>query len=277
MCPICAAKISERRRVELTQAIAHTDLVPALVTFTLQHNQGDKPGLLLGALLDSYRFLKGGRKWANFVSDVGWLGSIRSLEVTYGDNGWHPHLHVLAFFKAGSILDGVADFLKSRWVGILERHERTATLIHGVDFRSANTAVAGYVAKWGLEHELVKSAVKIARGRNGRTPTQLLLDYVDGDEKAGALWQEYARAFKGKRQLVWSRGLRDLLGLGKEETDEGIVQREEEAAVLLAQLTLKQWRVVLAHNARGELLEVANSGEAGAVLAFVDYLGQQRR
>ena len=39
--------------------------------------------------------------------ELGIVGTIRSLEVTCGPNGWHPHLHVLIF--AGADVEWVQD------------------------------------------------------------------------------------------------------------------------------------------------------------------------
>ncbi|MBI5651164.1 MAG: protein rep [Chloroflexi bacterium] len=288
MCPICSAKISERRRVELAGAIdANADeLQVALVSFTLHHSAKDSLKVMLNRLLESYRELKSGRTWKDFSQESLLVGSIRSLETTYGVNGWHPHLHVLMFFCKGANLDAVEEFLKTRWLYVLDRNGATASYRRGVDFRTADRDVAEYVAKfghepvnlkrpgkWTMEHELTKGVAKIARGAKGKSPTQLLADFVDGDRASAMLWQEYARAFKGKRQLVWSRGLRTKLGLGYEETDEAIAKREDEQAVRLLSLTLRQWRTVLGNDARGEVLEIASSGDRDQVLEFLERIG----
>jgi hypothetical protein len=104
---------------------------------------------------------------------------------------------------------------------------------------------------------------------------ELLELYVlAGDRRAAALWQEYAKAFKGRKQLVWSRGLRAVLGLAVEEkSDEEVAAEEVEDAVVLAVLTLAQWRVILANDARGELCDVASSGDAEQVRVFLASLG----
>ena len=286
MCPICAGKVTERRRVELTQAIDQNDFQIALVTFTLQHSKTDKLSVVLGAELEAYRYLKSGRHWKEFVGDYGMAGSIRSLEVTVGENGWHPHLHVLPFFKAGLNLRGIEDDFKGMWRAALEHFERSASWQRGVDFRNAEKDVAEYVAKfnhepinlkrpgkWTMEHELTKSQAKISKGAGGRTPLQLLADFVHGDKASGRLWQEFAKSFKGKRQLVWSRGLRDVLGLGVEESDQTLAVREDEQARLLASLSLRQWRIVLGNDARGELLEVASSGDEVQLYQFLRTIG----
>ena len=102
---------------------------------------------------------------------------------------------------------------------------------------------------------------------------QLLLDYCQGDKMAGQLWQEYARVLKGRKQLVWSHGLRKLLGLGIDQSDLEIAKRIEQDAILLACLTLRDWRIVRDNDCRGELLEVASSGYVAQLQAFLLSIG----
>ena len=83
------------------------------------------------------------------------------------------------------------------------------------------------------------------------------------------LFREYAECFKGKRQLVWSRGLRELLGL-EDISDEDLASRQEEDAYLLANLTLEQWRIIRQSDRRGELLEVARHGDPQALNRYLD-------
>jgi hypothetical protein len=284
MCPICSAKITERRRVELSSVLSvHDDLDYALVSFTLQHDNGHSLRETLEVLLEGYRFLKAGKRWKEFVAKYGLVGSVRALEVTQGDRGWHPHLHVLFFFRKGVRLNGIRNFLKRRWMDVMDRNDRLAGYQHGVDFRTAQDDVAEYVSKfgddsqlekkWRTEHELTKGPVKVSRSAVGRTPLQLLADYVDGDDRSGELWQEYARQFKGKRQLVWSRGLRKRLGLDREETDDEIAKREDEESFLLASLSFRQWKVILANDARGEVLEIASRNDPDALNEFLKLIG----
>jgi hypothetical protein len=134
------------------------------------------------------------------------------------------------------------------------------------------------VAKFGREptwtesHELTKAPAKKGRA-GGRTPTQLLADYAAGDKEAGLLWRVYALLFAGKKQLVWSRGLRDLLGLNEEKSDEEVATEQSEIALLLAHLENEQWRAVIGNDARGELQAVADSGDVHQVVNFLADLG----
>ena len=74
------------------------------------------------------------------------------------------------------------------------------------------TAAGNYVGKWGAAEELALSGKKSAP--RGAQPFQLLADYADqNDARAGALFAEFAGVFKGRRQLVWSPGLKKLAGI----------------------------------------------------------------
>jgi hypothetical protein len=286
MCPLCAAKISERRRVELSQALENSDFYFGLMSLTLQHSQGDKLKDSLDALLHARHRLKQNKDWKNFCCDFGIVGTISSLESTYGVNGHHPHSHNLLVARRPLDAAAVHDFIFPRWLAGLSENDRSATSARGVDVRTAQSDIADYIAKWGhepknlkrprgwtIEHELTKSVSKMSRGDQGLTPLDLLQAFNAGDDHAGKLWQDYARTFKGRHQLQWSRGLRELLGLGKLESDQEIAERADQPAVLLAALSRRQWQVVLGNDARGELIEVASSGEIEQLQKFLHEIG----
>lgn len=279
MCPVCAAKISERRRVELSAGLASWTAQGgsvALLTLTLQHTAADPLSGLLGALKASWTSLTEGRRWQSFKQQYNFAGMVRALEITHGVNGWHPHMHALLFTHAEVPVVELEQDLRARWSAAVAAGGGYASWGHGVDVQTADEDVAGYVSKlgrWSAAHELTKAATKKAR-RGGRSNMQLLADYAGGDVEAGRLWQEYAAAFKRQRQLTWSRDLRRLLGLiVVEQTDQELVDQVEEDAVILAQLTLAQWRRLLANDARAELLDVAASGDPQQVAAFLVELG----
>jgi len=286
MCPLCAAKISERRRVELSQALENSDFSFALVSLTLQHSGGDKLKDSLEVLLHARHRLKNGREWKDFCCKFGIVGTISALESTYGVNGHHPHSHNLLVSRVPLDAAAVHAFIFPRWLAGLLEHGKLATSERGVHVRTAKSDVADYVAKWGheprnlkrpngwtIEHELTKSVSKMSRGDQGFTPLDLLQAFNAGDDRAGEVWQEYAVTFKGRHQLQWSRGLRELLGLGRIESDVEIAARADEPAVLLAALTRAQWNVILGNDARGEVLEIASSGDVEQLQKFLSEIG----
>lgn len=281
-CPVCAAKISERRRGELKQAIqAHgtNNGDVALVTLTFPHTRHDDLSDLLRRLSKALKLFKGNRAALKLRRFVGMQGNIRALEVTHGqENGWHPHIHEIWFIEPGHDLEWLRVELLRQW----QRACRKAGLSlpsesHGVDVRPGHEA-AWYVAKfgseddskWDMTHELTKANTK--KGRNGRSsPFDLLRRVaIQADKQAVALFNEYVTCFKGQRQLVWSRGLKKWFSIG-ESTDDDIAVEMREDAELLGSLTLHDWRKVLHSEARGLVLERARESWS-AVVAFVSTL-----
>ena len=91
-------------------------------------------------------------------------------------------------------------------------------------------------------------------------------------ERAGKLFQVYAKAFHGRRQLYWSNGLRKLLELAQEQTDDELIaQAEDEQASVLATLTVKQWRAIRRYHQEAHLLTVAEDAP-GLLQSIIDRL-----
>ena len=84
-----------------------------------------------------------------------------------------------------------------------------------------------------------------------------MLGKVDGHDKSAGLFRVYAEAFKGRRQLYWSNGLRKLLEVGCEVSDEEIAVAQEDSAMVLAQLSIEQWRAILATRTEAAVLSMA--------------------
>jgi hypothetical protein len=284
-CPVCAAKISERRREDMAEGVEKWLAFTAgerrrllLVTFTLRHHQEDDLSDVFAILKKARRLLVSGRWSKEFNAQYNIAGTVRALELTHGQNGWHPHLHVLMFCRQEIPILRFEAELKQRWMDCVSASGGSSTWLHGCDVRFSDTDISAYITKWGQEpkwttaHEMTKAVTKTAH-RAGRTPMQLLVDYLNGDERAGRLWLQYAVNLKGERQLVWSHGLRALLGLAEEKTDEEIAVEQSEIAIVLSSLTIGAWRAVLANDARGELLEVAATGDAGRVAEYLQKLG----
>jgi len=202
-CPACAAKVSERRREELTEAVKRWHAEPhsgnvILVTLTLRHHKNESLRALAESLREAWRQVKQGAGWKSFQENFGVVGLITALEITHGRSGWHPHLHALIFVQPGLQLGKFTFALKKRWLMALERLGADATWEHGCDVRAARSDIADYVAKWGREpkwtvaHELAKAVSKKGRD-NGQTPLDLLNAYVqNNDQQAGALLRIYA-------------------------------------------------------------------------------------
>lgn len=288
MCAVCGAVISERRRLELKQGIAAWRArggVVLLLTWTVPHGRYTQLGPLLTGLKAARRVMRSGRasnelrgRYGAVVASGTRLLSVRALEVTNGDNGWHPHIHELLFCDAGVDLEEMRADLFARWSSAVAAQGLGKCSPDAFYLEDAGDRVDEYVSKfgrdpsWGPESELSKQTFKTSKV--GKTPTDLLTRYCfDQDVSAGALWQEYARVFFRQKQLEWSPGLRSLLGLTAEKTDAELVDEHTQDGYVLATLTLEQWRYVLANDARAEVLIIASSGDADLLWQFLALLG----
>lgn len=265
-CPVCASKISERRGVEVHTAIALHRAAGGEVllgTFTSPHYFGDALPPLLDGQLRAMRAMWSYRATKRYLESIGCIGTIRALEVTHGVNGWHPHHHVLFFVRSGLDLDMVKLKLYEFWSTACRLQGLPMpSFKHGVDVRNGDEAqkyvTKGMQGKWGLEQEVTKGHIKKGRAES-RTPFDLLRSYKAGDKQAGALFVEYAESFKGKRQLVWSPGLKGLFSIG-EVSDLELADREEEDAEFGYQFCQDDWTSVLQHDARAEMLQAYEQG-----------------
>jgi hypothetical protein len=271
-CPVCAAKVAERRRVELQAAMAiHKVRAGAvtLLTLTTPHQKTDKLADLLAMQAKALHRFWADRTVKAIQVEMGTIGHVKATEVTHGrksasNNGWHPHYHYLMFCGSGVDLARFdASQLKDwqvrlylRWSACcLKSGLGQPSFAHGVKLDDG-TKAGNYAAKWGLEDEMTKGHTK--KARHGETPFDFLRAYLaDGtDRQSAALFKEFAETFKGKRQLSWSKGLKSLFAI-EEASDEELSTRVDESAVLLGILTIEQWRDVLKVDGRATLLEIA--------------------
>lgn len=262
-CPLCADRITAGRRAELLLAIEAAKTrgwCVVLLTLTARHDRGDDLGWWLDAFCRAVKRFKQSKAWRRLDRRV---GSIRALEVTHGACGWHPHVHELVFLD-GPDDEAVAaiEAARAAWKHALEREGLDCTKV-GFDARPGREA-GRYVAK-----EMLGQITKQGRQRS-RTVWQLLEAAEQGDEMAAGLFWEYASRFKGRRQLIWSPGLKDALGVA--ESDDNELVAEEEPAETIALLDYPEWGRVVRARARSRVLDVAETHGAEAVRSFIEHL-----
>lgn len=259
-CPVCAAKISERRAAELAQAIGVSrsmGIRVMLLTVTVPHIIGDSLSGLIKKLGAAWRAFTTNRLSQVLRQAIGLVGTIRNIEVTHGANGWHPHFHCLVFYSADIDPADIAADWAAHWQACaVKAGLRRPSDAHGLTIQDGNHA-AKYVSKWGLEHEMTKSMAKQAR-RGGRTPFDIAQDFADGLDVAlnAALWREFAEAFHGQRQLFWSKGLKALFRVESKDDQELVEEEDHRPAELVVRLTWPEWQAIRARH-RATLLDLA--------------------
>lgn len=241
-CPYCspykAAEELLRLRVGMAEA-QRQGFYPLLITLTLRHKRGDRLTELLDKLYLAKNRLFSGRFYGELRKRFALLSHNRYTESPFGENGWHPHLHLLWFAGYEFTARDAAELqavLKERWLVALASVGASATDRENiaVDVRPGDSEVVDYLAKtgrlptreeWGIENELASAPAKRSRG-DGFTPFELLA-LASGDEEAragrfaemmgiapdqvrslaGSLWREYYEATQSRQMVCWGNGL----------------------------------------------------------------------
>lgn len=284
-CPICSARIAEQRRQELRtlEEWAGSPLLGVrmvLMTLTARHRR--RPLKSLIEKMAAARDRMHGRKAYQRLRAASIVGTVAVREATHGAaNGWHPHYHVLILVRADSdeqALEMLAPF-RAVWLDCLRKEGLTGTAQRAFDIRSGD-AVSAYLSKhgrdegdkaeataaragWGISEEMTQSRSKRGRGTPdapSRSPMQILRDASEGDQDAAPLWQEYCRVMFRKPQMVWSDGLKAMIGLGEVEDEEAAEGQEysDELDELMHRFDRAEWR--LWRPQRAAILAAARQG-----------------
>ncbi len=303
VCPVCAVKVTELRRQELQAGVSlwrEGGGAALLATFTYSHG----PGM---SLRSGWRRLsRAQQRWARSAvvkrwrRAMRWGGRIKSAEVTYGLNGWHPHSHSLELVEGEVDRETVAlwrDELAAEWVRCCAAVGLDASHAHGFDLKYTNADVDQYIAKWGLASELTQWHAKRNRpdpdapgeaGLFGYSPFDLLRIHA-GEleahpqleltrERAAALYREYAEAVHGRSQLHWTRGLKADLGI-EEITDAWACDRDarNERAEVLGALTFGEMRLIIRRGAQLTFLALVQTGGFEFARQFLEHWRDQER
>jgi len=267
VCPVCAPKIAMRHAKELAAACtaAYAKGWRVLhVTYTLSHHRGESLDNVLESIANARRkYFLAGRTWQEIKMRLAIEGSARALEVTHGENGWHPHFHELLFISGETDLD-LEITLKNHWLRAVSKVGGHADFEHGVKVEEGSERISDYINKFGrlpeegghsVEMELSHGHSKIAR-KGGKTPFALLESASQGNAHAARLFSEYAACMAGRSLIRWSKGLREALAL-QTEVSEGDAVSED----VFVEVAALSWQA---------LMEISNDSLFPAVLAAAD-------
>ncbi len=285
-CPICSYKIRVKRAAEIATAIARHRAnggTVLLLTLTTQHSVGESLDDIWSAVQDTWQYITAHYRYRQMRDRLG-IGFVRTVEVTHGVNGWHPHLHVLLFvdtpvdpFDTPDEYREIAQVFHDLWVRRMEtKHCRDVRSSVGVDLRPVKDdgadGVGIYCTKAGYE-------VALADGKAGRTSTSrhpfaIAYDACDtGDTADIKLFREWVRSSHGRRMWTWSQGLRQRLRLGVERTDEELAAEAEVAVERICTISPTLWKAIIATRIglRSRFLATLDGGP-GALMAGIELL-----
>lgn len=232
VCPICAAKVSERRCDEIAGAFeiwrnrdkGNTQI---MVSFTIPHYAHQSIEDLRKIFMKARRLMKQQKVlkrkplkvYSSIVEQYGIKGCVSGIEVTWGFNGWHPHSHDIYFVDhdfTDDELNRLQLDLSHAWIYACDRAKLEVSdktkcdmLNHAVDVRRAKTA-AEYIAKfgedtfkakedilnpgWGASQEITKSHIKVSRGKDGLTPWNFLSIISETNDRG--IYLKFGRLFR---------------------------------------------------------------------------------
>jgi hypothetical protein len=269
ICPVCANKSARERRKQMQRAIEAMrarECELAFITYTLRHAIDDSCRDVQLALGVAHTRLHSGRGWKEIERAFDWQGSIRSIEITYGESGWHNHIHEIGFVGPDKSVSDLQGVLRSRWHDSLSAVGFSASNERGIVADNARDSVRDYVAKWGIVPELASGQDKQAK-RGGMLPMQLPDLFLQTPGKEGyarRLFMEYASAMKGVKQVWASPSVRPYMAEPALTFEAG-----EDRLRTLHHLSIEQWRAVCFRGQRAKLLRAV---ELDQLKSFLDKL-----
>lgn len=211
-CPVCQLRIKTRRATELK---ALTSDFYCMVTVTVPHKVDEPLKVVLKRLKARYKSWR--RLPESKILGKRW---VRSLEITYGDNGWHPHYHILFFMQDNPDLSQL-------------RHDSCM----GVDIRYAGE-IQGYVTKG---HNLFKEVTG-----SGKDALFFPLEQLD----------DFLQTLKGVHSFNKSNRLLSGLSSDADLVKEALDKDSE----FLARIGLAQWKIIVSKGLQADLLTALELG-----------------
>lgn len=310
-CPVCAAVVAGKRQKELEEmakAASEQGYYISMLTLTLQHSRKNSIKEVWEGISTGWASVISGRQWQDAKEQLGIAGYVKAVEVTFGDNGPHVHLHVIFFTEKNPLISRLRfqrkqgraknpypviekapeDFLAEKWEKGLAKTgfkmireiydpEKDEIRKPGLTWEVAPpgkgcAAMARYAAKIqavAISKEATLGQMK--EGRDGsRAPFQILASAMQGNESDLRFWWKWEKFSHGHRQLTWSKGLRERFSLEPEKTDEELVNEDTGGEVVaIIRFDPSQFRKY----DWLELLEVAESYGADAARRWLTERG----
>ena len=248
-CVSCGVKVRAQRCQEIETGVkAHlaSGGTAIFYTVTIPHTVSDSLEDAWKILTDSWSRVVCGGSWRRFKDKYCMNGFIKAVELTIGSKGPHIHIHCILLFdlETGAYEKEwleIAKFLHHQWKqSVLRTSGRVISDNAGVDIRACRDerGLGEYVSKIGAEMALTSSK----EGKQGnRTPWQVVHDFIEtGDKQDLAVWLEWCRVSKGRQLMVWSKGLKQALGV-IDESDEAIAGKDDPTRQVEGFVCSKTW------------------------------------
>lgn len=241
-----------------------------MLSLTIRHVAGDRLEPMRKGLARAFRKLQTQRRWREMMRGE---RKIRALEVTFGENGPHPHLHVLLLMP-----ERVSEEESTRmwrelaplWQAVVTRElgaQHRPALGVGTDLRVCHRA--DYIAKLGFE---LADAGQDKRGRGkSRSFFQVASDWkangCDPSDADAHVIREYFDGMHGAKIVTWDHGM--------SEEAEALVPKAKAETRELAVIHSEEWDAsrdlcIDGRDARIVILRAAEDAEEGRLQEAID-------
>lgn len=301
-CPTCSATVATQRAEELRGLFTWArkqGYSASMATFTIRHHAGHRLKQQWDAVAQGWAAATGGKAWTKQKKRYGLVGSVKVVETTHREAfGWHVHLHVLLIWnrpedeEVRKSARTLTEKMHARWASKLEAlgfeswRDSGGLDVRMAKLSAADNTLSDYFTK--LAHEVTGGYAKQAKGK-GRSPFQVLADILDADGddperlvRDFELWGEWEQGSKGRKQMAWSKGLREAAALGAEKSDQLVIDESGDLVPTtpdlpedeVINLTPSTW-FKLAYDPWGciALLDAAEDGGIAAACAWLDAHG----
>jgi len=287
-CPICAVKISEYRKQEIEDLLEKSkDFYHYMITLTVPHYSDQSCQDVRKKFMDARRKVKKRRSlkkepdfipYKKIMDHHHYDGSVTTVEVTYGKNGWHVHSHEMIILKKRvEDLPAFREMIYQNWKKSVELSGIEIKDYRAFNLRSVKidelkgdhiNKMTTYLTKidsakhWGMAAELAKGIMKKS-DNNNVTPFGMLHkinDEKDPEEKRKLFsfyapkFFEYCQAFKGKNFIIFSKGLKKKYEI-IEIKDEEIVNAEDLMKDHYGFFEKPEWQLIKKYRLRGFVIQ----------------------
>lgn len=196
-CPVCTAKQMAKYAAKIgvaIDALKEQGQYAAMITFTIPHTSGFSCEDATEILYNTWKaFTVHGNKvlatakndiFSNFMEQSESKHRVRVTEYTWGNAGWHPHLHCLFWFpreKFQSILDW-EEKLNERWLELAKRYTIRQLLL-GYPETQRKTVKAKVTTRVNIMYSKLDAGcngVYISKDKNNKVIKQESSNYICG-------------------------------------------------------------------------------------------------
>jgi len=262
LCPVCAEVIARRKAEEIRDMFDwsnENNLHISMVTLTVRHNKQTNAVDLFDSVSGAMSKITANSGYRNFKKTMGIKGYIRALEVTHGENGFHPHLHIIfcseipmrsGKYEEQTFVDKDGDTVHYQkkiensqdendwfawWSDAISDYGYDCDPLIGVVINDGERA-GDYINKrhelttkhqkeihWDAADEMTRARLKKGR-KKSKSIWELLALCEERTAPQRTIIKLFAEAVKGKSALQWSRGFKDLVGIKKIVSDQKLAE-----------------------------------------------------